>query len=262
MDKYIDLFPPSSDNQRFGNKSYRSWLKHVIQNSKAILNEVIQCNSKNKQNNDSLIEELATYLNDSFGNMTRIDYGTGHELNFIIFLLVLDLNGFFPTTSYLDLIGKVFAKYIDLVRKLLVTYKMEPAGSQGVWGLDDYHFLPFIFGSSQLSTHSNYTPSIINDVDVCKLHSQDYLFLSSIVFIHKMKTGPFAEHSNILYNISMLSDWSNVCRGLLKMYQAEVLSKFQIVQHIYFGEFFSFENALDKQGFHVPSKANLIHHTQ
>ena len=34
-------------------------------------------------------EELAVYLTESFGNSVRIDYGTGHELSFVIFLMCL-----------------------------------------------------------------------------------------------------------------------------------------------------------------------------
>lgn len=38
----------------------------------------------------------------------------------------------------------------------------------------------------------------------------------------QVKTGPFAEHSNKLYGISGVAEWSKVNSGLIKMYKAEV----------------------------------------
>lgn len=38
----------------------------------------------------------------------------------------------------------------------------------------------------------------------------------------KVKTGPFAEHSNQLWNVSAVGSWSKVNSGLIRMYKAEV----------------------------------------
>ena len=37
-----------------------------------------------------------------------------------------------------------------------------------------------------------------------------------------MKSGPFAEHSNVLWGISSVKIWDKVNSGLIKMYKAEV----------------------------------------
>uniref|UniRef100_A0A8C6YDX0 Serine/threonine-protein phosphatase 2A activator n=3 Tax=Colubroidea TaxID=34989 RepID=A0A8C6YDX0_NAJNA len=50
-----------------------------------------------------------------------------------------------------------------------------------------------------------------------------------------MKTGPFPEHSNQLWNISAVPSWSKVNQGLIRMYKAECLEKFPVIQHFKFG---------------------------
>ena len=50
----------------------------------------------------------------------------------------------------------------------------------------------------------------------------------------QVKTGPFFEHSNTLWSISAVSDWTKVNSGLLKMYKAEVkmMTSFRIISFI------------------------------
>ena len=114
-------------------------------------------------------------------------------------------------------------------------YRMEAAGSHGVWSLDDYQFIPFIFGSAQFAMNSPIEPAQFVEDEIINEHKKDYMFLSCIDFIKHVKTGNFAEHSNQLWSISAVPSWSKICSGLIKMYQKEVLSKFPCVQHILFG---------------------------
>lgn len=81
-----------------------------------------------------------------------MDYGTGHETSFAIFLLCLTLTRFFmpEVEQERELVLRVFMRYLRLCWRLQDVYRLEPAGSHGVWGLDDSHFLGYIFGSGQL----------------------------------------------------------------------------------------------------------------
>ncbi len=94
--------------------------------------------------------ELAPYLCGSFGDPTRIDYGTGHETAFASLLYCLSRASVFGPADAPGLVLAVFARYVRLMRRLQGTYFLEPAGSHGVWGLDDYHCLPFLWGAAQL----------------------------------------------------------------------------------------------------------------
>ena len=82
--------------------------------------------------NHPAIVELSPYLENSFGDGTRIDYGSGHELAFIAFLSCLDLIGFIQPTDYQAIVTRVFTKYLEMVRKLQTVYNLEPAGSHGM----------------------------------------------------------------------------------------------------------------------------------
>lgn len=96
-------------------------------------------------------EELGTYLAYSFGNEIRLDYGTGHETFFVVFLYCLSKLDVIERSDYKAVILSSFVEYMKTVRKLQVFYLLEPAGSHGVWGLDDYQCLVFLWGAAQVN---------------------------------------------------------------------------------------------------------------
>uniref|UniRef100_F7BZJ8 Serine/threonine-protein phosphatase 2A activator n=1 Tax=Equus caballus TaxID=9796 RepID=F7BZJ8_HORSE len=229
LDRWIDETPPVDQPSRFGNKAYRTWYAKLDQEAESLVATVVPTHLA------AAVPEVAVYLKESVGNSTRIDYGTGHEAAFAAFLCCLCKIGVLRVDDQIAIVFKVFNRYLEVMRKLQKTYRMEPAGSQGVWGLDDFQFLPFIWGSSQLIDHPYLEPRHFVDEKAVNENHKDYMFLECILFITEMKTGPFAEHSNQLWNISAVPSWSKVNQGLIRMYKAECLEKFPVIQHFKFG---------------------------
>ena len=213
----VDSAPPDQGPRRFGNAAFRRWLQlaesHVGEPGRAdgyLPGPAVPAK-----------EELLYYLTHSFGSGERLDYGTGHELAFAAFLCgIWVLGGFRPGRDERALVLRTFDAYFKLVRRLVTTYSLEPAGSHGVWGLDDHAFLPYIFGSAQLTTFRPLPgtqaadadasadaaglpkPADVLRPDVVSRQRRRNLYFDAIGFICDVKKGPFWEHSPILYDIS------------------------------------------------------------
>lgn len=276
--KFIDDAPPDPGPRRFGNISFRKWYQLLEDNVDGLLNEFVSADIINfgasgdttgqqsgatgeDDQSPRAVNELRAYFLGAFGSPQRLDYGTGHELSFLAFLGCLWKLGAFKDGVQggeieRSIVLGVFEPYLNVVRRLILTYNLEPAGSHGVWGLDDHSFMPYIFGSAQ------YTRPITDDEsmplegsverapkpgDILKPETVERLretnmYFSAVGFINDVKKGPFWEHSPILYDVSGIKDgWGKINKGMIKMFNAEVLSKFPVVQHFPFGSLFSWD---------------------
>jgi serine/threonine-protein phosphatase 2A activator len=119
LENLIRANPPVDQPQRFGNIAFRTWFQKMTESLDEEFKSLIP---------EDAIIELKPYFMESFGNSTRIDYGTGHELSFLLFLMCLFKTGILEKSDELAIALKVFNKYLNVVRCLQVTYKMEPAG--------------------------------------------------------------------------------------------------------------------------------------
>jgi hypothetical protein len=273
METWLTELPPQAAQARFGNPVFRKWHERLVSRSQSIVECLLQCHkeysseynanilqtcsqrgfqaasvdSPSKDCHDKEVVELRAYLQDAFGHPVRLDFGTGHESSFMVFLFALLKLGCFgnpinepPSPECLKAVTlSIWTQYLQVTRGLQRDYFLEPAGSHGVWGLDDYHCLPFYFGACQLIPHKEYTPESIHDTTVLQQESNRFLYFGCIQYIKELKKNvPFFECSPMLNDISQLPTWSKVASGLLKLYEGEVLNKRQVVQHFLFGNLF------------------------
>uniref|UniRef100_A0A7S2R8T0 Serine/threonine-protein phosphatase 2A activator n=1 Tax=Mucochytrium quahogii TaxID=96639 RepID=A0A7S2R8T0_9STRA len=230
LDRISD-FPPVKENARFGNSAFRSWLD-AIKTSSVDEMEVLSGEHK---------EELAGYWWNSFGNGKRLDFGTGHEASFLVWLYAVFKMGHCSNLEAMVLY--VFPKYLKVVRKLQAVYRLEPAGSHGVWSFDDFHLLPFLFGSAQFcqvptSEAIAPSPKSAQDFSLVEQLAENNMYMDAMYQVYKVKKANFPEHSPLLCDLGKIRSWEEINRGLVLMFKGEVLEKFPVAQHFLFGSLF------------------------
>lgn len=231
LDLLISEAPPDPGPRRFGNKSFRTWFDLTEVKASQLLAQYLPATVTKFQHSDNVdaIQELKTYLMGSFGSAQRLDYGTGHELSFLAFLGgIWKLGGFSEQAEQnieRELVLGAVQPYLTLIRKLILTYNLEPAGTHGVWGLDDHSFVPYVFGSAQYgpaigkeditptegSSAGSPDPGDVAKADKVKALRESNMYFDAIGFIYDVKKGPFWEHSPTLYDISgVKAGWGKI----------------------------------------------------
>jgi serine/threonine-protein phosphatase 2A activator len=87
----VDETPAMETKSRFGNAAFRIWHSKMVARLEQLHSGLVP---------EKEIVECSGYLMNCFGNAERIDYGTGHEANFVAWLYCLHQIGAFEKEDF------------------------------------------------------------------------------------------------------------------------------------------------------------------
>ncbi|KAL8435397.1 hypothetical protein ACSSS7_002529 [Eimeria intestinalis] len=173
---------PVQQPTRFGNQAFKTWCRKVEAEAESLLAAVWDVSGEAPTDDEKM--QLVDMFCCSFGSPVRLDFGTGHECSFAILLFCLfEKKILTPEEHDAFAVLGVFKGYVEVAHALQQRYMLEAAGSRGVWGLDDFHFLTFLWGAGQLSEQHVIEPAQISEVDLVKQLSPDLLYFDSVEYV-------------------------------------------------------------------------------
>ncbi|CDJ61146.1 phosphotyrosyl phosphatase activator, putative, partial [Eimeria maxima] len=157
--QWVDEIPPIEQPTRFGNQAFKTWCRRLEKEAEEMFSGVWAA-CEDVQVAETEKKEMVDIFCSSFGNPVRLDFGTGHECSFAIFLFCLFKKNILKEEEHdpFAVLG-IFKGYVQVAHALQQRYMLEAAGSRGVWGLDDFHFLTFLWGAGQLSEQQIIEPA-------------------------------------------------------------------------------------------------------
>lgn len=232
---------PKTSMTESGNRAFRKWARCMLRDIYYMVEKAVP--TKKCQH----VNELGQYLSSSFGNSTKIEYGTTHELNFLFFVAGLFQARILNKEEDLAASGLIlFVRYLKLVRRLQITYSMVPPANHGAYSLDKFQFIPFIWGAAQLCYDAPFSPRKMLDEDTVAKYKNSYLLADCVGHIMMTNIGPFAGHSSQLWCLAALSQWPDIYRGLIFRYTEDIVVDFDLIQPMRFGSLMPFDMDVSK----------------
>lgn len=143
------------------------------------------------------------YFINSWGNFKRLDYGTGHELNYLCYCYQKN----FEKDLEINEVCNLLIEYFKIIKMFINKFNIEPAGSKGMWTLDSYQLLPYVIGSAQASSQIDEWFQEILD-----------------------------RNNSILYGRLFHRKWNDIYKDMFKMYDKEVLSRHVVTKSFIFSD--------------------------